>query len=132
MKKRAQKRDPLSSKKNRETAATKKNPERFNARGFVSCASTRFSELGGGFGVGECGCRPARPSNLPFTYTLDELQLDPTLSRRATWLTATELQTRMLQPRRKCSSTKRGLLTSSGRSLEHSTCLLSPARCEGG
>ena len=55
MKKRAQKRDPLSSKKNRETAATKKNPERFNARGFVSCASTRFSELGGGFGVGNAG-----------------------------------------------------------------------------
>ena len=24
------------------------------------------------------GCRPARPSNLPFTYTLDGLQLDPT------------------------------------------------------
>ena len=34
-------------------------------------------------GFGGCGCRPARPSNLPFTFTLGTAAVEPTLQRAA-------------------------------------------------
>ena len=65
-------------------AATKKSPERFNARGFVSCGlKLGFLRLGGGFGVGDAGATQLGLVILPFTYTLDGLQRDPTSGRRA-------------------------------------------------
>jgi hypothetical protein len=122
-------------------AATKKNPERLKAPGLgESCLNSVFLDWAvGGFGVsGEAGAAQLGLVACRLQCALAGLQLDPTPSRRA-WQDVVNCNGssgfhstwHFRYSRSENVFGQREALDPVRRSLKHSTCLLSPARCEG-